>query len=291
MEQLARLRARLATLSELGDIIVAMRALATAAVRESRQALPAIEAYARLIEDGVADVAAMLEASAEEAAEPANGERETICLIGSDHGFVGNLNSDLLDGVDIPRGSRLIVVGRRLQGVAEERELAVATALPMTAHVSGVPLLARKIAECIGAATDVRLVSATRDLPDSIPSNQARVGIEARQGVQVRQVLPIELPALGVRTSPPPLHQLEIKELLTELAGEYLLLEISRALVEALAEENRVRLGVMTAAVRNISDKLDNLRQTERTLRQETITTELLDVVVGAEAVIDSQKG
>jgi len=36
---------------------------------------------------------------------------------------------------------------------------------------------------------------------------------------------------------------------------------------------------------------LDNLRQTERTLRQETITTDLLDVVVGAEAVIDSQKG
>ncbi|MEJ2517390.1 MAG: F0F1 ATP synthase subunit gamma [Methyloceanibacter sp.] len=103
--------------------------------------------------------------------------------------------------------------------------------------------------------------------------------------------MPIELPALGVRTSPPPLHQLEIKELLTELAGEYLLLEISRALIEALAEENRVRLGVMTAAVRNISDKLDNLRQTERTLRQETITTDLLDVVVGAEAVIDSQKG
>jgi F-type H+-transporting ATPase subunit gamma len=291
MEQLARLRARLATLSELGDIIVAMRALATAAVRESRQALPAIEAYARLIEEGVADVAAMLDASASEAPEPANGERETTCVIGSDHGFVGNLNNDLLDGIAIPRGSRLIVVGRRLQGVAEERELTVATALPMASHVSGVPLLARKIAECIGAATHVRLVSMTRDSPDSTPSTQASEGVEARQGVQVRQVLPIQLPALGSRASPPPLHQLEIKELLTELAAEYLLLEISRTLIEALAEENRVRLNVMTAAARNISDKLDDLRQTERTLRQETITTELLDVVVGAEAVIDSQKG
>lgn len=291
MEQLARLRARLGTLSELGDIIVAMRALATAAVRESRQALPAIEAYAQFIEDGVSDVAAMLDASAGETPEPANGETETICVIGSDHGFVGSLNSDLLDGIEIPKGSRLIVIGRRLQGVAEERALAVATALPMTAHVSGVPLLARKIAECIGAATHVRLVSVTRNVPEALPSGQAGQGVEARQGVQARQVLPIELPTLGAHTSPPPLHQLEIKELLTELAGEYLLLEISRTLIEALAEENRVRLNVMTAAARNISDKLDDLRQTERTLRQETITTELLDVVVGAEAVIDTQRG
>ena len=69
---------------------------------------------------------------------------------------------------------------------------------------------------------------------------------------------------------------------MAELAGEYLLVEISRALIEALAEENQIRLGVLTAASKNISDKLEELRRKERTLRQETITTELLDVVVGA---------
>lgn len=47
---------------------------------------------------------------------------------------------------------------------------------------------------------------------------------------------------------------------------------------------------MLTAASKNISDKLDDLRRKERTLRQESITTEFLDVVVGAEAVIESEK-
>jgi F-type H+-transporting ATPase subunit gamma len=278
MEQLARLKARLMTLTELGDIIVAMRALAAAAMRESRQALPAASRYALLIESGIADVAAMLDATAEPVPEDGTGEVETICMIGSEHGFVGDLNTELLARADIPHTSRLIVVGRRLQGMIVERGLEPAAVLPMTTHVAGVPLLARKIAESVGATTNVRLLTAKRDA--------SNVQIQP----QSRQVLPVKLPALGTRAAPPPLHQLKARELLTELAGEYLLAEISRALIEALAEENQIRLGVLTAADKNISDKLAELRRKEQTLRQETITTELLDVVVGAEAVIESEQ-
>jgi len=274
MEQLARLKARLTTLTELGDIIVAMRALAAAALQESRKALPAVERYALLIESGIADVAAMLDATAEAAPASENGEAETICLIGSEHGFVGDLNAELLAGVEFLQGSRLIVVGRRLQGAAEERGVAIAEVLPMTTHVAGVPLLARKIAETVGTAAHVRLATAKHD------PRKAAVRAEARQ------VLPVKLPQFGARAAPPPLHQLKTRELLAELAGEYLLVEISRALIEALADENQIRLGVLSAASQNITDKLEELRRKERMLRQETITTELLDVVVGAEAVI-----
>jgi F-type H+-transporting ATPase subunit gamma len=274
MEQLARLKARLTTLTELGDIIVAMRALAAAGLQESRKALPAVEHYALLIESGISDVAAMLDATAEAAPASENGEGETICLIGSEHGFVGDLNAELMAGVEIPSGSRLIVVGRRLQGAAEERGVAFAEVLPMTTHIAGVPFLARRIAETVGAASNVRLATAKYD------ASKAAVQAEARQ------VLPVKLPELGARAAPPPLHQLKTRELLAELAGEYLLAEISRALIEALADENQIRLGVLSAASQNITDKLKELRRKERTLRQETITTELLDVVVGAEAVI-----
>ena len=279
MEQLARLRTRLKTLTELGDIIVAMRALAAAALQEARRALPAVRRYAGLLESGISDVAAMLDATAEPAPANNNGEMKTICIIGSEHGFVGDLNAELLTGVDIPGASRLIVVGRRLQLTAAERGLPVAAALPMTTHVAGIPLLARKIAECVGTATHVHLAAVKHD--------PGKAAVQA----QSRQVLPVKLPEFGARTSPPPFCQLETQELLTELAGEYLLVEISRALIEALAEENQIRLGVLTAASQNISNKLEELGRKERTLRQETITTDLLDVVVGAEAVIESEGG
>ena len=74
MEQLARLKARLTTLTELGDIIVAMRALAAAALQESRKALPAVSRYALLIESGISDVAATLDATAEPVLPSENGE-------------------------------------------------------------------------------------------------------------------------------------------------------------------------------------------------------------------------
>jgi F-type H+-transporting ATPase subunit gamma len=277
MEQLARLRARLTTLTELGDIIVAMRALAAAALQESRHALPAVSRYALLIENGISDVAAMLDATAESVPENDAGGMQTVCIIGSEHGFVGDLNAELLAGIGLSKTRRLIVVGRRLQSAAVERGLPIYAALPMTTHVAGVPLLARKIAERIGAATHVRLVTAKREA--------SRAGIQAK----LRQVLPVKLPAPGTKSSPPPLSQLKPRELLTALAGEYLLAEVNRALIESLAEENQIRLGVLTAANKNISDKLKELHGKERSLRQETITTELLDVVVGAEAVIESE--
>ena len=196
MEQIARLKARLTTLMELGDIILAMRALAAASLQEGRRALPAVSRYARVIEDGIGDVAAILDATAEQAPDDDTAEAETICIIGSEHGFVGDLNAALLAGADLPRTSRLIVVGQRLQAAVAERDLPVAAALSMTTHVEGVPLLARKIAESVGAAPNVRLFSAKRE--------PHRVGVEAK----ARQVLPVQLPAPGARSSPPPLHQL-----------------------------------------------------------------------------------
>jgi len=277
MEQLARLKARLATLTELGDIIVAMRALAAAALQESRQALPAVSRYAQLIESGISDVAAMLDIAAEPRSEDDTGKTETVCVIGTEHGFVGDLNSELLTGAGLRHTSRLMVVGRRLQNAAAEQDLGIAAALPMTTHVAGVPLLARKIADSMGAAARVRVVTA-----ETGPG-------KATVSTAVRKVLPVRLPAPGEKPSPPPLHQLKAHELLAELAGEYLLAEVSRALIESLIAENRIRLGVLTAAEKNVSDKKEELRRKEWTLRQETITTELLDVVVGAEAVTNSE--
>jgi F-type H+-transporting ATPase subunit gamma len=61
--------------------------------------------------------------------------------------------------------------------------------------------------------------------------------------------------------------------------------EIVRSLTEAFVGESATRLRVLTEADRNIGDKIEELRRMARQLRQETITAELLDIVVGAEAV------
>jgi len=72
------------------------------------------------------------------------------------------------------------------------------------------------------------------------------------------------------------------------LVDELLFAQLAHVATESFASENAARLGVMQAAIDNVDGKLDNLGRLERELCQEEITTELLDLVTGAEAVTDA---
>ena len=102
-------------------------------------------------------------------------------------------------------------------------------------------------------------------------------------------VLPIDPGLLvGSNRRSRPVHQIDAEQLLRQIAGEYLFAGITRAVMESLASENGARLQVLSAADGNIGDRLDSLRRQENTLRQESITSELLDVVTGAQAIMEN---
>ncbi len=271
MEQLTRLRARLATLAELGDIIGALRALAASSLQEGQRALPAVRRYVATTEGGIADVAAMLDIAAAPPAEDMFAGPEALCLIGSEHGFVGDLNAQLVDQSAPTQDIGLVVVGRRCLMAATERGLEADAFLSMTPQVDGIPLLARQVAETLAGAARVRVAFVRR----------TATGF----GLVARQILPVRLENVIALAGAPPLHQISPAALLSDLAGEYLLAEIASALMEAMIEESTVRLHTLDQADKNIAHKLEELRRKEHALRQEEITTELLDIVVGAEAV------
>jgi F-type H+-transporting ATPase subunit gamma len=59
--------------------------------------------------------------------------------------------------------------------------------------------------------------------------------------------------------------------------------------VESLAAENASRLAAMQAAERNIDERLRELIKRFNQQRQTAITSELLDIVSGFEALTESQ--
>lgn len=103
--------------------------------------------------------------------------------------------------------------------------------------------------------------------------------------IEQRQLLPIN-PASFVssRAGPPPLHNLAPDLLIEKLVADYVFAVLTEAVVESLAGENAARLAAMGSAYDNVSKKLEELRQDARLARQDEITTELLDLVTGAEA-------
>jgi F-type H+-transporting ATPase subunit gamma len=103
-----------------------------------------------------------------------------------------------------------------------------------------------------------------------------------------RRVLPPESELVeGAATAEagyPPLLTAPAEQVLGHFLEEYFFVEFNRALLEGHASENGARLASMTSAASNIDERLDDLTQQYQSERQTVITSELLDVVSGAEA-------
>jgi len=277
MEQLARLQSRIGNLRELRNVVYAMRGLAVARVQQAQGALAGTRAYSKTIEEAIGRAASLLGGDAGHATVPepagAYGAGVTV-VICSEHGFVGGYNERLVERLrdSGSAGREIGIVGRRGARLAREMGLDPAWELAMASQVSGAPAVARRIAARIAHADTISIIGANY-----------RSG--GRFEIAEKPVLPLD-PRLmeSGTTGPEPLHHLEPVRLLARLGSEYVLAEILHALMEAMASENVERLTVMRAAEDTIDDRLEKLGARERVLRQEEITSELLDIVTGAEA-------
>jgi len=94
----------------------------------------------------------------------------------------------------------------------------------------------------------------------------------------------------GIRAKPwpgktIPMFTMDETQLFQALIREYLFVSLYRAFAESLASENASRLASMQVAERNIEERLRGLTAESRQLRQETITSELLDTIAAFEAL------
>jgi hypothetical protein len=83
------------------------------------------------------------------------------------------------------------------------------------------------------------------------------------------------------------MYTMDHERLLSRLVSQYLFAQLYRAYAESLASENASRLMTMQAAEKNIEERLDELNAVYHGQRQDAITSELLDIVSGVEALGD----
>lgn len=279
--RLAEIERRITSLDELLDIVGAMRSLASMRVQEAVRALESVRAYGESMAEAVR--AALLldrdEPSTAGAPRSVRGRRALV-LCTSEHGFVGGLNERLLEAAEAELGTddTLLILGSRGAALAEEHGRRAQWSHPMAARLASVPELIRTIE----AALYPRMARPGLARVDVIFARYERSG---SIGVARRQLLPLELSAERESAALPPLHHLPPTVLLERLTAEYLFARLTEAIVESLAGENGARFTAMEAAHDNIGRRLEQLRQRASQARQEEVTTELLDLVTGEQAV------
>jgi len=278
MEQLPRLEGRIESIRELRELMRAMRAMAASHVQEGQNALLGIREYTNVVEDAIAEALQLLSRNPAIPAAPPADDAKFIVAICSEHGFVGGFNEHVVDRAlsELEPGYRIGIIGRRGVDQLIEKLLEPAWSLAMATQAGGVLSVARQAAERLADVNDVRLVYA-----------EYKSG--ARYEVTSRSVLPLDpLLFTGGGNGTPPLHHLSPAVLLERLAGEYLLVEIARAMMESFASENAARLQMMDSADRNIEARVEHLEMQIRHLHQAAITEELLDLMTGAQAILSN---
>ena len=279
MEQLSRLRNRIVTVHELGQIIQAMRSLAAMRVQHAQAALPGIRKYAAIA--GNAIVSVLPFASVPDVARRADRRRARILVVFcAEHGFVGDFNDVLLARAaeEMARHPTLLfLLGSRGADMAAERGLAVHWSHAMATQARGVLSVTRRLTPALyGALGDGR--------PREVDLLFARYSAGAQWAVEALRLLPPDLSAFEAPGQEAPLHNLPPDPLVAKLVEEYVLAELTQVAMESLASENGARLRAMEEANDNVIALIEKLQSTEHQLRQDEITTELLDVVTGTMA-------
>ncbi len=273
MERLGVLRARIASVAQLQEVVGAMRSLAGLRMQQAADLLDGSRCYADIVAGALSQ--ALLVAG--ETTPPRPHPRTALLLFSAEHGFVGSYAETLAHAA--AAAPVVYAVGTRGARALAELDRPPAWAAAMTPHAAGIPALARRLAAEIG-----------RRLQDGeftrLDVTFGRLEEGGRWRVVTEPLLPPDFSRFRPPPArPPPLHHLPADDLLAGLVEESLLADLVRAATEALAAENAARLQAMTTAADNIERKLDDLKARERVLRQEQITEELLDVLGGAEAL------
>jgi F-type H+-transporting ATPase subunit gamma len=107
------------------------------------------------------------------------------------------------------------------------------------------------------------------------------------QEIRVRELLPIGLENIEAKKTE---SMLEIEpdddeEVLNELTDKYIDFNMYYALIDSLAAEHSARMQAMEAATKNAKEKVNSLTVEYNKARQAAITTELIEIISGVEAL------
>lgn len=288
MPSLRDVQLKLENADALCEIVDGMRTLAAIYLRRAEATLRAIRPYAENVETALLEVLDRIVVAGETVE---HGAGALVVVFSSDQGLCGPYNDRVVEaaleyerehpGLNIT----FAALGRRGHDLLELRGRTAALTLGAPVNIEGV---AAAVSETTERIHDVYV---QRDIARLLFAFN-RYDSVGRFHPVVQQILPPDRGELRTHArltfATEPLITADPHALLDPLAEEFLFIELYRAMLEGLASENGARLQAMTLASSNIDDTVRNLTQAYRIARQEQITSELLDVVGGAEALRDN---
>jgi F-type H+-transporting ATPase subunit gamma len=282
------LRRRIRSVQSTRKITRAMELIAASRIVRAQHAIRAARPYVDQMRDVVRNLADTPEAASHPLfRRPESLRRAALIVITADRGLAGAYNSSVLrasertlarhrqEGHDV----MLVTVGRKADSHFRFRNRPPATAIT---GISDRPAFAdaRRI---VGAVMEAY----TEGEVDQVQLIYTRFRSMGVQEVTLRQLVPLEDMDRDQEDGQHVDYEYEPdpREILDRLVPRWLEAEVFAALLESAASEHAARQRAMKAATDNADELTKVLTRRMNRARQDTITTEIMEIVGGAEAL------
>ncbi len=284
------LRRRIRSVESTKKITRAMELIAGSRIVRAQHAITAARPYVAKMSEVVGHLAASPDSAGHPLFRSASDTRSVaIVTIAADRGLAGGYNANVIRATErlaaehrsASRQVRMVTVGRKTTNYFRHRRADILFSLTGR---SDRPTYgdAREVVGALVAAFE----SGDVDRIDLVYTRFLSMGSQA---VTVRQLVPIMAPATEEHAAGqlPTAYEFEPEpsEILERLLPSWLEAEVLAALLEAAASEHASRQRAMKAATDNADELIKTLRRVMNRARQDAITTEIMEIVGGAEAL------
>jgi len=287
MANLRAIRKRISSVKSTQKITQAMKVVSAVKLRRAQDGVNAARPYARKMREVVQAVAGRAGSDAHPLLTAREAKKLALLVVTSDRGLCGSFNAGLSRAVyrflNEHRGAyeeiALFVVGRKGRDFFRRREI------PIRKEYLGVlGAVSRHHAETIANDLIGGFLAGEFD-EVQIAFNEFRSAIS--QIVRFEKMFPIALESSGKTGGDDIdyLYEPSREEILATLLPKYVQTQILRVLLESVAGEHGARMTAMDSATKNSVDMISRLTLKMNRARQATITTELIEIVSGAEAL------
>jgi F-type H+-transporting ATPase subunit gamma len=291
MASLKELKGRIASVKSTQKITKAKQMVAAAKLRKAQAAAEAARPYAQRLEGVVASLASKVtvsESSPKLLAGAGSDAVQLLVVATGDKGLCGAFNSNIVKAA-IARARALIeqgktvkffLVGRKGRAVIQRTFPGLIVAQFDTSNVrqpgfTEAQAIAAELSKLYEAGQfDVALLfySTFRSALAQIPTEQ--------------QIIPVAVPAEAPASSGAAVeYEPDEEAILADLLPRNVNIQLFKALLENQASEQGASMTAMDNATRNAGDLINKLTIQYNRSRQAAITTELVEIIAGAEAV------
>ena len=290
MPNLKEVRNRIVSVGSTMQITSAMKMVSAAKLKRAQDAITQMRPYANKLQEILQNVSSSLDTSENAYARNTKGKNVLLIVISSNRGLAGGFNANIIkktwglikneyNGHDVS----VICIGKKANDAFKRTEYNIrGTDLPHglneiydNLNYNTISPIADKIMETFVNKQFDKVVLIYNQFKNA-----------AIQIVQAEQFLPIVATKTeGKNSSSDYLFEPSKEFIVSDLIPRSLKTQFYKALLDSVASEHGARMTAMHKATDNAKDMLRDLKISYNKARQTAITTEILEIVAGAEAL------